>query len=38
MNATVFPPAWPPAIDGFTGDVIAKMVVICSLLRRLTNS
>jgi hypothetical protein len=26
------------AIDRFTGDVIAKMVVICSLLRRLTDS
>jgi hypothetical protein len=26
------------AIDRFTGDVIARMVVICSLLRRLTNS
>jgi hypothetical protein len=26
------------AIDRFTGDVIAKMVVICSLLRRLTGS
>jgi hypothetical protein len=24
------------AIDRFTGDVIARMVVICSLLRRLT--
>jgi hypothetical protein len=26
------------AIDRFTGDVIARMVVICSLLRRLTGS
>ncbi len=26
------------AIDRFTGDVIAKMVVICALLRRLTDS
>ena len=26
------------AIDRFTGDVIARMVVICSLLRRLTDS
>ena len=26
------------AIDRFTGDVIAKMVVICTLLRRLTDS
>jgi hypothetical protein len=26
------------AIDRFTGDVIARMVVICRLLRRLTNS
>jgi len=26
------------AIDRFTGDVIARMVVICSLLRRLTSS
>jgi hypothetical protein len=26
------------SIDRFTGDVIAKMVVICSLLRRLTDS
>jgi hypothetical protein len=26
------------AIDRFTGDAIAKMVVICSLLRRLTDS
>jgi hypothetical protein len=26
------------AIDRFTGDVIAKMVVICSLVRRLTDS
>ena len=25
------------AIDRFTGDVIARMVVICSLLRRLTD-
>jgi predicted acylesterase/phospholipase RssA len=37
MNATVFPSQWPPAIDRFTGDVIAKMVVICPLLRRLTD-
>jgi hypothetical protein len=26
------------AIDRFTGDAIARMVVICSLLRRLTDS
>jgi hypothetical protein len=26
------------SIDRFTGDVIAKMVVVCSLLRRLTDS
>ncbi|HYZ41338.1 MAG TPA: hypothetical protein VE687_12045, partial [Stellaceae bacterium] len=26
------------AIDRFTGDVIARMIVICSLLRRLTDS
>ena len=38
MNATVFPSGMPPATDKFTGEVIANMVVICSLLNRPTDS